>query len=567
METAPLPADPAPGPATAASPASPSWRARLLGAALVAGATVLAYANTFAVPFHFDDWGVIVEPDRLHRLANLWPPSGRRWVGDLTFALNFAAGGQSVTGYHLVNLAIHVVAALLVGALVRAALATPVARAAPVGPLTHRLLPLTAALLFALHPIQTQAVTYVVQRYASLAALLYLAAVVLSLRARLAWEAAGRATPRAVALAAGALLAAAAAVVTKEHAVTVPLAIAGAHLLLFRGGRRLVALALLPLLAAAAVPLLDPALAGHLASQASLPRGPYALTQARVVAAYLRLLAWPAGQNLDHDVPLSTSLLEPAVLGSLALLLGLALLGAWLARRGRRGGRAEALLAGGGVAWFFLALSVESSFLPLVDVMNEHRVYLPWAGLSISAAAGLLAVAERLPWPPAPAWRAGALLALVALPLGAATALRNEVWRDDLTLWADAAAKSPNKARPHQFLGVALDERGETDAAIAELRRALDLQPAYKEALFNLGNVYVHRGMLPQAMVAFTLAVQLDPGYAMGHNNLGAVLHKMGNFEGAAAAYEAALRLDPGLAMARRNLELVRRAAAERAGP
>jgi tetratricopeptide (TPR) repeat protein len=476
-------------------------------------------------------------------------------VGDLTFALNYRLGGLSVTGYHLVNVAIHAATALLVAGLAAVTLRTPAARAGRVGPLVGRFLPLAAGLLFAVHPLATQAVTYVVQRYASLATLLYVLALVLYARARLAHLAAGRATARVVALGGGALLAAAAAMTTKEISVTLPLAAAGYDLAFFRGGRRWPLLA--PLAALPALPLLDPALAGHLDSEAPLPAGPYALTQTRVVVAYLRLLAWPSGQNVDHHVALSTSLAEPAVLGSLALLVALAAAAGALLVRGRRAGRVEWLLLGGGIAWFFLTLSVESSVLPLKDVMFEHRAYLPSVGALLAAATLLLMGVERLPLPGPAGLRAAAALALVAVPLGVATFQRNAVWRDDVTLWADAVAKSPGKARPRQFLGTALAERGELDAAVAELLRALELQPGYKEALFNLGNVYATKGQLSQAMVAFTLAAQADPGHAMTHNNLGAVFHRLGNRERAAAAYQEALRLDPGLQMARRNLELL----------
>jgi tetratricopeptide (TPR) repeat protein len=284
-----------------------------------------------------------------------------------------------------------------------------------------------------------------------------------------------------------------------------------------------------------------------------------------VVATYLRLLVWPAGQNLDYDFPLSHAVGEPAVLASLGLLLAVAALGASLIALGRRTGRVEGLLAGGGIAWFFVTLSVESSVIPIRDVIFEHRAYLPGVGAALALATGLLLGVERLRLRGDPALHAALALALVAAPLGAATWRRNLVWQDDLTLWSDVVAKSPGKARPHQLLGEAHAQRGELDAAVRQYLEALRLQPRYLEAAYNLGNAYYAQRRLPQALAAFTLAVQADPGHAMAHNNRGAVLQVLGDLAGAAAAYQEALRLDPGLALARGNLARLR-AAGEGAG-
>jgi hypothetical protein len=150
----------------------------------VAAATALAYSNTFDVPFHFDDYGLLKD-ERLRDLGRLWPPHGARWLGDLSFALNHRVGGWNVFGFHAVNLAVHLGSALLVYALVAATLRAPRVRDADAGPLVRGFLPVVAAALFALHPLATQAVTYVVQRYASLATLLFLASLVLYARSRL----------------------------------------------------------------------------------------------------------------------------------------------------------------------------------------------------------------------------------------------------------------------------------------------------------------------------------------------------------------------------------------------
>lgn len=526
-------------------------------------ATVLVYSNTLGASFQFDDAPNIVRNPWIRDLGNLWPPSGRRWVGMLTFALNYRLGGLDVLGYHLVNLAIHVVNALLVAGLAAATLRAPGLRGAATGPLLHRYLPVSAGLLFALHPLATQAVTYVVQRFTSLATLFFLLSLLLYLRVRTSIEDGGP-KGRAALLYALAVLAAALAMKTKEIAVTLPLVATAGDLLLFPGGRR--RLLLLPLAATALlVPLgiahegrgLAEALAdpSDLAAETrDIPRSVYLLTQPRVIARYLRLLVLPIGQNLDYDFPLATSLGEPAVLLSLALLA--AVVGAALVAfvRSRRAGRAAGVLAALGVGWFFATLSVESSVIPIRDVIFEHRTYLPLAGAALTLATLLIATIER--WRPArePGLRVVAALVVVATPLGAATHVRNRVWRDEVTLWTDVVAKSPNKGRPRLSLGYAYARRGRLDDAIREYREAIRLAPWLADAHNNLGAAHMAQGRVEEAMREYEEALRMDPRLAGAHNNLGAALLTRGDVPAAISSHLEALRLDPASSEARHNL-------------
>lgn len=554
---------PSPVPASAAppEPAPPSRVAPWLERAGVVLATVLAYSNTFDVPFQFDDYGLLANA-ALEDLSLLWPPAGPRWLGDLTFALNHRAGGWSPRGYHLVNVAVHAANALLVHALAATALATPGARRVDPGPLLRRFLPLVAALLFALHPLATQAVTYVVQRYASLATLFFVASIVLYLRARLTLDGeGGRASRRGWTLYVLSVIAAAAAMKTKQIAFTLPAVAAILDLVLLGGRPRSRLLLLAPLaLAALLVPL------AHLGAPAdawaptataetqAVSRWDYLLTQARVVTSYLRLLVYPAGQNFDHDVALSRSLLEPRVLASAALLAAIALGAAWLLAAARRSGRGPGLLVFAGTAWFFVTLSVESTVIPIRDLMVEHRTYLPLAGAALGIAAGLLWIAGRVPGRAPPAARCAVVLLLTAAPLGVAAHARNAVYRDELTLWSDVVAKSPAKARGHNYLGIAYGERGRADEAMAEFRAALALQPVYPDAAMNLGTMHRERGDYAEALRLFERAVRMDPKLAAARNNLGGMYELAGRGEEALREYREAVRLAPRLEEARRNL-------------
>jgi hypothetical protein len=529
---------------------------------LVAAATALAYANTFAAPFHYDDQNVILGNPALRDLAALWPPAGPRWLGELTFALNLRFGGEDVLGFHVVNLLVHLGAALLVHRLARTALRMLELRDAAISPLVRRFLPLGAALLFALHPLQTEAVTYVVQRFASLATLLYLAAVVLYAEARLALEAGPGSRRAAAARYALAVVASAAAMATKEISVTLPVAVAGIELVLFSGRPRRLLLALPFAVAALLVPLGQREVLSDLdrwsTEAAAISPGVYLLTQTWVVLQYLRLFLLPAGQSFDHDVPLAGSAGDPRVLLAVAVHLAVLGLAAAALVSARRRGRGEGVLVFVGIAWLYLTLSVESSVVPLRDVMVEHRMYLPSVGAALALATLLLTAVERLPLPAAGPVRAGAALFLVAAPLGAATLLRNRVYGDDAALWADAVAKAPGKARPHHLLGVARLRRGAARTALPELLAAVRIKPRYPEALANLAYAHAELGEFGAALRVAERAVALSPESAVARNNLGTIREDLEDLAAAARDYEEALRLAPAMAEARENLARVR---------
>ncbi len=549
---------------------APSPSRSLAAAAAIVAVAILAYSNTLEAAFHLDDFRTIVGNPAVRDLAGFWPPSGERWLGMLTFALNYRLGGLDVRGFHAVNLAIHACNGLLVSWLAALALRTPALRSAGTGTLLRAWLPLTAGLLFVAHPLATQAVTYVVQRFTSLATLLFLVSIASWTRARLALEEDRPARGRAAALFALSVLAAVGAMKTKPIAFTLPAVAFGLDLLLFRPGRG--RLLLLPLATTALLVPLGRAewgagpgdLLGTLDRAATetpdLPRSVYLLTEARVVVTYLRLLVLPRGQSVDHDFALSHRVTEPAVLGSFGLLLGVAALAVALLVRARRTGRAAGVLVFLGAAWFFVTLSVESSVIPIRDVIFEHRTYLPGVGAAIALATGLLGGVERLRLRAAPSRTAAVALSVVVLPLGAATYARNLVWRDAVTLWTDAVSKSPGKARPHANLGVAYAERGRMDDAIRELRAAIRIDPGFAKAQVSLGAAYGTLRRYDDAIAHLRAALVLDPGLAMAHVDLGAAYEGTLRVADAIREYREAIRLDPALALAHRNLGAALRA-------
>src|SRR6266511_4314591 len=546
-------------------PDLPGSRQALVAMLVIAAATVLAYSNSFDASFHFDDLRNIVRNQSLRELGRQWPPSGNRWVGFLSFALNYRFGGLEVFGYHLVNLLIHVCNGLLVFWLAAITLRTPALRSAEAGPLVRGYLPLAAGLLFALHPVQTQAVTYIVQRFASLAALFFLLSLVLYAQARISLEADPPSRAAAGGLYGLSLIAAAAAMKTKEISFTLPLVAAMYEWLFFGARRRFL---LIAPLAAAALLLLPIDVITHganfddllgdpsqfAAETPEISRGAYLLTQSRVVVTYLRLLFLPVGQNLDYDVLLSHSVIDPRVLFALAILLALAAVAVFLLRRARETNRGPGLLLFFGIVWFFVTLSVESSIIPIRDVIFEHRMYLPSAGAAVALGAALLWAIERMRLRASLARQAAVGLLLTTGPLGVATYARNLVWKDDLTLWGDAVSKSPGKARPHNNLGKALIDSEATSEAVNELLAALKIAPPNADALSNLGVAYAKQGRADEAIAAAMAAVAIKPADARAHNTLGTAYEVKSQIDDAVREYREAIRLAPSVAGVHYNL-------------
>jgi len=554
---------------------------------LIALAGFLAYSNTFRVPFQFDDdayvvnnpairsFGYIFAPTAVDALTERsptsLPPALRyafmtRTVGYASLAANFRLHGLNVAGYHVFNLLIHILNGMLVFLVVQSTLKTEWF-ASPAGedPAWPReLIPIASSLLFVCHPIQTQAVTYISQRFASLASCFYLLSLLSYILARL--ESTGRMRPAAYA---ASLLSAVAAMLTKEFAFTLPFVIAFHEMAFCRGTvreriRRLapfaLALLVIPTLVffqQADVSALDSTMrAITAADETHISRTDYLLSQGRVVLLYLRLLFLPVGQNVDHDVPVPRSLFEMPVFLSFLLLLALFSAGVLLLIfAGKKREYPELRLISFGILWFFITLSVESSVIPLGELAAEYRMYLPSIGVIVSVVS-LASLASRR-FGNIKALRPAALygfFAAVVLLLSAATYHRNTVWGSEISLWEDAARKSPRKIRPHQNLGTYYLLKGRLEDARRELSIALTLDPDNPELHNNLGLVYKKRGEYDHAMREFVTVLKLNPGDPMAHYNLGNLFLAQGNLPEAIREYRIALERVPDYDEAHHNL-------------
>lgn len=516
---------------------------------LLAAVVGAVYRPSLHAPFVFDSVNNIAQNPSIRMtrvdLASLkraaFPDKlNLRPLSFVTFALNYRVGGLETFGYRLVNLLIllaTIPAAYWLGLVVaKPHLPAASARATALG----------ATVIWSLHPLLTNGVTYVVQRMTSLSALLS----VLALGAFCSAKPAGR--PRRYAAAAVLWVLAIAA---KETALLLPL-LALAHLWLAApagsAASRRLGLALGGGVAASQAALL--LFSSRIVRLGWVPELPFtlaqrALTEGRVVAEYLGLffLPLPSRLNLDHSFALSTSLHSPPstlpAFALHALLVGAAL------RLGRR-----RPVAGFSILAFYLLQLAEGTFLP-VDLIFEHRLYFPAFFLALAvadlAAWALGAVAPR---------RSGAALLALALAAGACLATftyrRNVLWSDPVALWRDVASKSPANPRAQLNYGSVLAERGRHAEALDVYRRLVALAPDYQLAHYNQGNSLAALGRYRPAIASYERAIRLRPDCAACYNNLGNAHFALGSYAEAQRSYALALEHEPGNHRARFNLGL-----------
>jgi Flp pilus assembly protein TadD len=682
---------------------------------LIAAAGIAAYANSFAAPFIFDDYSNIVLNPVIKDLGNFtsslagYDYNPRRFIGYLTFALDYHFGGLDVTGYHMVNLAIHITNALLVYFLVMLTLRTPYfsdqhsavshqhsresegqisedgvqsSRFKVQSPETEegwqagkpaslqareyeegqgfdysgvfdhslftihysRFIALFSALLFVAHPLQTQAVTYIVQRFTSLGTMFYLLSLVLYIKGRLLQVKAevkveqkkSTLDPRSsssVLVSTStltffflSLLFAVCAMKTKEITFTLPVIIVLYEFLFFHSSLKKKLVFLLPVLATLLIiplgivgthsPLGEilSDLSERTRVQTNIPRVDYLLTQIRVVTTYIRLIFFPVNQNLDYDFPVSRSFFTPSVFLSfvfLSAVFGTAIYLLYRSRtslqafkpasdqpsavsrqteEGSSGHAADSYdsttrqvdratihessapadppvagdsgvfdysrftihysrLLAFGIFWFFITLSVESSVIPIADVIFEHRVYLPSVGAFIALAAAFSLVYEKFRGRRYAVRIAVSAAVAIVIALSAATYARNTVWQDEAGLWQDVVAKSPGNARAYNNLGYLSLGRGRLDEAIRYFVAALKRNPSYAAVHTNLGVAYFGKGWIDRAIAQFQIAIRLASvaeDVADSHHNLGLAYVKKGMLAEAIAEFESALKADPG---------------------
>lgn len=575
----------------------------------------IAYSASIQGEFQFDDYPRIVENSRIKSLSqNLKEGSLQaflktdRPVTALSFALNYSEGRLDPFGYHLVNLGIHLAVVMLLYFFSYKILALSAYK-------TPHCLALVMAGVFGLHPLNSQAVSYIVQRGELLASMFYL----LSLLLFAAVGAKGLGVKGIVFYFFG-FAAFVAAIGSKQIAVTLPLAYVlfdyyftakrygpekGAGKMLWYYLKRL------------AVPL--PFIAGGVVFSIKTLKGfagnrdvgfdlegmewtSYLLTEFKVLATYLRLIVLPTNQNLDYDYPISRGFFEPQTLFSFLLLFFLFVLAGYLLLKDRSpkskvaGAPSPGLVVSFGIFWFFLLLAPTSTIIPIIDVIFEHRAYLASWGIIAALVVTADAIIRKVKLYKSTGKAIGLSIVAVVMTFMAFTLhKRAEVWKDKVSLWSDTVKKSPYKARPHMSLAHALRIEGRYDAAVREYSMALRLsgdgtaspveilknlgiarfemgqiseaEGMFRQALFfepknvailnNLSICLLERGMLDEALSTALRAEGINPRHGGTNSTLGEIYMSGREYPKALGYFKKAMKLNPDVSVRYYNMALV----------
>lgn len=531
---------------------------------LLIGAGLAVYAGSLNVPFLLDDIPHILENPKIHSLLPLskfFGASQGRPLVTLSLALNYALGGFDVQGYHVFNTILHLLAGLLLFGIFRRTLCVP---PWPEG-LRQRALPLSffAAVLWLLHPLHTQAVTYIIQRAESMMGLFYLLALYSFIRSRDLSQANFWKLLSVTACWLG--------MVTKQVMVTAPLTILlYDRIFMANSWKEIIhrrkfyyaglVLTWLLLLKGGLLEVLGLSESSRVAESAGfglkqVTPFQYFLTQSGVILHYLRLAYWPVGLSFDYsDWPWAQSLTDVALPLFLVMFFLLA--------------TAVALWRwpywGFWGVWFFLILAPTSSFFPLADPAFEYRMYLPLAGvlfltvtgayhLTLNRVRGTAGQGNLLKFV---SYLLGGTALIAALLLAFLTVFRNQVYASEMRLWEDVLEKRPHNSRAHDLLGITLARQGKINKALEHFNMALRLDPDYAQAHANAAVALATQGRMAEAVKHFERALELKPSSPEVHTNYGAALIRQGHIEEGLRHYHRAIELNPHYAPAYFNLGL-----------
>ena len=521
-------------------------------AALTIFLVFLIYSSSLEGPFVLDD-GSNIKDNPAIRLTRLsWSglidaasksPLSNRPLAYISFALNYYHHSYRTVGFRLVNILIHMSAGLFLFLFIKTTLGLPALASRFEN---SRWLAYITVLIWLVHPLHIQSVTYIVQRMNSMSSMFYVLSMLCYARARLTQSPIFKWLLAAACLMSGIL-----ALGTKETAATLPCFILLYEWFFFQDLSREWLKRQLPFLIGVFILLVGVSLIylGDHPFAKILSRYEFrnftltqrVLTEFRVVILYLSLLIYPHPNrlNLDYDFPLSHSLIDPlTTLLALVAIIGLLTWSLCLAKKDR--------LISFCLLWYFGNLVIESSIIGL-ELVFEHRTYLPSMMIVLMAAiltdrylrSNILKIAT---------------VCAIALVFSAWTYERNIIWSNPVSLWSDVVKKSPQKVRAHNNLGNALKNQGKIEEAIAHFNKALQINPGYAKAHNNLGTALASQGKTAEAIKQFGIALYINPGYAAAHSNIGVALAGQNELEKAIFHFREALRLQPDYAKVHSNL-------------
>ncbi len=447
---------------------------------LFAAATLLAFSNSFTVPMQFDDWYQLLTRDVTHSFKafqnlSFWLNVNERPISMFSFAVNHALHGEEVFGYHLVNLLIHLCSGIFLFFWLKLIFEQQSDEK------KLNWLPIVITLFFLVHPVQTQSVTYIVQRMSSLAGMFFILSLFLYTKGRIIFQKEGKLNILVLYLA-GAVLSGILGIFSKQNAVVFPLAMLLTELFFIRtsDGRickkylivstSIVALGAIAVVAKVGIP----------AETKDVTPLNYFATQMFVIPRYFQMMLFPVGLSIDHGVKMADRLLNFKSIAGFAFLLAVAGYAVYMLKK--------LPMFSFGVFLIFITLIVESSFLPIRDPMFDQRMYLPLVGFAIAiwSLANYYIFSKKSEW-------VKPVSVSVLILFSVMTFARNIVWNDKVAIWKDVTEKYPNYIRGWASMGKMMKEDG--DPHMLEIidcfEKAREIDPHNEENLINLGFYYM----------------------------------------------------------------------------
>ncbi len=572
------------------------------------------YSNSFKNSFQFDDIHRIVRNKEIQDFSRIKPTlSGQRWVVRFTLALNYRLGKLNVVGYHIFNILFHSINGILVYFFVYMLLVKSDNREI-IDPFFKKSdrkitknnfqqigirniyfsIPLFSALLFIVHPVQTESVTYIISRTEILATFFFLISVIFYMKAN-----ATRYPVRRFIFYLIVIISFLLGLESKEYVVILPFLLllldyfffgpASFRLWIKRAKKFAIPIGILFFINVCFLVALSHTYKGETSAGFSvynISHHSYLMTQFNVVIHYIKLLFIPANLNLDYDFPIRDSFWQYPTYLSFSILLALLIFAILIARKYK--------LFSFFILWFFITIAPSAGIIPIADVIFEHRLYLPSIGYCVIL---VLLINNLFSF----RWMRQKLLSykltyavliLLLVVYSTQTYLRNFVWRDEVTLWKDVIKKSPNKPRPHNNLGkIYLDKADELrddplarekrerylDMAREQFEKALKADPNFSKALGNLGIAYANKGEYKkaietyyEAIIAYEEELKKEPkirdefakvyhnlGVAYEYNDKGIRYGEGYDFKKAILAYQNAIGLNEDYADSYFNLGVI----------
>ncbi|MDA3897656.1 MAG: tetratricopeptide repeat protein [Desulfobacteraceae bacterium] len=534
-----------------------SFITKLLLISILFGTGITVYYNSLTTPFLFDDLVFIVR-DYAIRMTDLSYEAlktaaieglpRQRYLPNISFAFNYYFDQLDPFGYHVVNLAIHLMTAVFLFLFIRLTLRVYPHKTDSLNP---DLIAFFTAMLWIAQPVGTQAVTYICQRMASMVAMFYVLSLLFYAKARILTIQYPRRRTATGLCFAGCAASAICAVATKENAGTLPLVILVYEWFFFQNMR--VRWSKRQLLWGAFFIFVFAGVVLWYMGENPLHRifNSYkrrdftmierVMTEFRIVVYYISLFLWapPGRLNLDHDYPLSISLINPpTTVMAFITITGLLALCAYTAKKHR--------LFSFAILWFFLTQATESTIIG-IELIFEHRTYLPFMMVSLMAVMLEHRIFQNRKI-------AGALLCAVTLIFSAWSFQRNRTWQNPVGFWQDSMQKSPNKHRPHFSLGNAHSDAGHFHEAISEFEKAIQINPDRVDAYNNIGFALIQLGKPLKAIAYFQKALTLNPDHIEARNNLANSLMKLNKIDQAIHHFKFILERQPNYVEANINM-------------